>query len=186
MHSDLERKISHLMRITIASGLAGLDLSLKGEENMRQIDAREYISTLKELTKEGKEVSMLISGSSMSPYLVHARDSICFKKPDRRLKKGDMVFFQRTTGQYVMHRIVKIKKDGYYMLGDAQREIEGPIKEEQIFALVTRVKRRGKWEGPESFWWKFFAHVWIHLVPVRQGIVSVYRIGHRIFKKEKK
>ena len=89
---------------------------------MRTVDTRAYVSVLRELVKEGKEVSMLIAGSSMAPFLVHQRDYIYFKKPERNLRKGDMVFFERNNGQYVMHRIWKVKPDGYYIVGDAQTE----------------------------------------------------------------
>lgn len=144
---------------------------------MKRVDTIEYVSMLRELTEQGKEVSLLISGSSMSPFLIHERDYICFKKPERELKKGDMVFFQRENGQYVMHRIWKKKKDGFYMAGDGQQEIEGPIKREQIFAIITKVQRKGKWMGPGSFWWEFFEHVWIHLIPVRWILMKWYAKG---------
>lgn len=62
---------------------------------MKVVDTREYVGMLKELTEEGKEVSMLVFGSSMAPFLIHARDMIYFKKPDRELQKGDIVFFRR-------------------------------------------------------------------------------------------
>lgn len=141
---------------------------------MKRVNTREYVSVLRELTEEGKEVSMLISGNSMSPFLVSERDTIWFKKPDRKLKKGDMVFYQRKSGQFVMHRICKVKKDGYYLVGDAQQEIEGPLEWECIFAIVTKVKRKGKIQQPGNFWWEFFEHVWIHLIPMRSKIRRCY------------
>ena len=64
----------------------------------RVVDTREYLDVLRGLTEEGKEVSLLISGSSMAPFLIHARDYVYFRKPDRELKKGDIVFFQRDSG----------------------------------------------------------------------------------------
>lgn len=141
---------------------------------VRQINTREYISMLRELTEEGKEVSMTISGNSMSPFLIHARDVICFKKPDRELRRGDMVFYQRKTGQYVMHRIWKVGPDGYYIVGDAQQEIEGPVLREQIFAIITKVRRKGKWIEPGNPWWEFFEHLWIRMLPVRKIFISGY------------
>ena len=150
---------------------------------MKRVDTYEYVSVLKELVEEGKEVSMLIAGSSMSPFLCHQRDSICFKKPDRELKKGDMVFYQRESGQYVMHRIYKIKPDGYYMVGDAQTEIEGPLKREQIFGLITKVNRKGRWMKSGDFWWKFFEKVWIHMIPVRAVVVKTYGMFYKIREK---
>lgn len=141
---------------------------------MKLVDTREYVSVLRELTEQGKEVSLIISGSSMSPFLIHQRDYIYFKKPDRKLKKGDMVFYQRDSGQFVMHRIWKVKPDGYYIVGDAQTEIEGSVREDQIFALITKVQRKGKWLAPGDFWWEFFEHIWIHMVPVRRKIMAIY------------
>lgn len=139
----------------------------------KYLDTREYVSVLRELTESGREVSMQITGSSMSPFLIHERDTICFKKPDRELKKGDMVFFQRKNGQYVMHRIKKVRSEGYYIIGDAQTMIEGPIEREQIFAVITKVRRKGKWINPGDFWWEFFAHIWLHMIPLRHLLMRI-------------
>lgn len=141
---------------------------------MREVDTREYVSVLKELVEEGHQVSLLISGSSMSPFLCHHRDTIYFKQPDRDLKVGDMVFYQRRNGKYVMHRICRIRPEGYYMIGDAQREIEGPLQREQIFALITAVERKGKLIRPGDFWWEFFARVWLRVIPLRGLISRIY------------
>ena len=138
---------------------------------MRELDTAAYVGTLKALVEEGHEVSLLISGSSMAPFLIHHRDTIYFKAPDRELKPGDMVFYQRSSGQYFMHRIRFVNADGYYLIGDGQQITEGPIAREQIFALVTAVKRKGKVIRPGDFWWEFFARVWLRIVPLR-GIVS--------------
>ena len=55
---------------------------------MRLVDTRAYVGMLKELVEQGKEVRMVISGSSMAPFLIHGRDSIFFcswrkLRPDR-------------------------------------------------------------------------------------------------------
>lgn len=141
---------------------------------MRKIRTKEYISMLKQLTEDGKEVSMIITGSSMSPFLIHERDVIWFKKPNRELKKGDMVFFQRANGQYVMHRIQKVIKEDFYLIGDGQTEIEGPIHRNTIWAIVTQVRRKGKMLHPGDFWWEFFEHVWINLIPIRGILQKIY------------
>lgn len=144
---------------------------------MKLVNTQEYVSMLRELTEQGKEVNMLISGNSMSPFLMHGRDSIRLKKPDRKLRKGDMVFFQRKSGKFVMHRIIRVRKEGFYLLGDSQQssEIEGPIKECQIFALITSVCRKGRWIGPGNFWWEFFEHYWIRMIPFRRFFINTYR-----------
>ena len=141
---------------------------------MRRLDTDAYVSALRDLVNDGKECRLLISGSSMAPFLVHERDSIIFSKPQRELQRGDMVFYQRETGQFVMHRILHVKPEGLYIVGDAQTEIEGPVNPSQVFAVVTRAQRKGKWIGPGDFWWWFFRTVWIRLVPVRKIILKLY------------
>lgn len=53
---------------------------------MKFVDTRAYIDMLRELTDAGKEVSLIVAGSSMAPFLVHHRDTIFFSKPDSPLK----------------------------------------------------------------------------------------------------
>ena len=142
--------------------------------DVKQVDTREYVSVLREIAEEGKVVSMLIAGSSMAPFLCHNRDYIYFTKPERELRRGDMVFYQRDSGRYVMHRIYKVKPDGYYMVGDAQTQIEGPLRRNQIFAVITQVKRDGKMIRPGDFWWEFFEHIWIRIVPARRIVTALY------------
>ena len=108
---------------------------------MKVIDTREYVSVLKQLTDEGREVSMRIAGNSMAPFLIHERDTIFFRKPEAKLKKGDMVFFKRRNGQYIMHRIHHVKPDGYYIVGDAWLHMI-PLRR-PVMALYTKLLFRG-------------------------------------------
>ena len=140
----------------------------------RLVDTVEYVGVLRGLVEEGHEVSMLVSGSSMSPFLIHLRDTIYFKKPDRPLRAGDMVFYQRDSGQYVMHRILRVRGDAYDIIGDAQIEVERGVRRDQIFAVITRIRRKGKLIGPGDFWWTFFARVWTKLIPLRPLIARAY------------
>ena len=140
----------------------------------RFVDTSEYVGVLRGLVEEGHEVSMLVSGSSMSPFLIHLRDTIYFKKPERPLRAGDIVFYQRDSGQYVMHRILRVRGDAYDIIGDAQIEVERGVRRGQIFAIITRVKRKGKLIAPGDFWWTFFARVWTKLIPLRPLIARAY------------
>ena len=151
----------------------------------RVVDTGAYVSVLRELAESGKTVSMRIAGNSMSPFLVHDRDYIFFTRPEREIRRGDMVFYQRFTGQYGMHRVCRIKDNRYYLVGDAQTKVEGPLYREQIFALITAGKRKGKIVRPGDFWWEFFEHIWVRLIPARRLIVKSYSIISRVFPKKR-
>ena len=146
---------------------------------MNKLGTREYIDILRTVIDEGKEVNMRVLGSSMAPFVVHERDTIYFKRPERKLKKGDIAFFQRNNGQYVVHRIYKVKGDEYYFVGDNQTLIEGPIEKGQIFAIVTRVIRKGKEIRPGDPWWLFFQKIWINMIPLRRITIKAYGLIRR-------
>ena len=55
---------------------------------MKMMDTRAYVGMLKELVEQGREVRMVISGSSMAPFLIHGRDSIFFLYPGEGAAKG--------------------------------------------------------------------------------------------------
>ncbi|SDB12316.1 S24/S26 family peptidase [Eubacterium oxidoreducens] len=134
----------------------------------RDVDTKEYVTMLKELIEEGHQVNMVISGNSMSPFLISKRDEVWLNSPSRPLKAGDIVFFTRPGGQYVLHRIHHISQEGLYIIGDNQIEMEGPVPQDAVFAIVTSVKRKGIVYEPGDFWWWFFAHVWRHMIWYRK------------------
>lgn len=145
------------------------------EMNKRTVDIHTYVPVLRELIEQGKEVSLTITGSSMSPFLAHGRDQILIERPKDKLKKGDMAFYQRDNGAYVMHRICKVGDgDVYWFVGDAQTLIEGPVYRNQIFGSIKAVKRKGKWLQPKSFWWEFFRTFWLWIIPIRPLVCRIY------------
>ena len=87
------------------------------KDNRKIVDVYTYMPVLQELLSEGKKVSVTVTGNSMSPFLIHGRDRILIAPPDGNWKKGDMAFFIRTNGQYVMHRICRVDKNGNCFFG---------------------------------------------------------------------
>ena len=53
-----------------------------------KIDTKIYLSFLKEMIEQNTDVSIVISGNSMSPFLVNQRDVIYLSKINRKLKNS--------------------------------------------------------------------------------------------------
>ncbi len=149
----------------------------------RIVNIYEYMPVMKELITQGKKVSFTITGNSMSPFMIHGRDQVLIEQPSGQWKKGDIGFFQRENGAYILHRICRIDSCGNcWFVGDGQTNIEGPIRPQQIFGKITAVKRKGKWVRAGSFWWEFFEHVWIRIVPFRPLLCRIYGIFKKIVR----
>ena len=57
-------------------------------------------------------------GDSMMPLIKEGRDLIIIEKTQGRLKKYDVPLYKRDSGQYVLHRILKVREDDYVICGD--------------------------------------------------------------------
>lgn len=117
---------------------------------MKTISAGTYLPILQALILDGKTVCLNISGSSMAPFLIHQRDSVRLQRPEHPPISGDIVLYQRENGQFILHRICRIKNGFYYLAGDNQTVLEGPVPPKQIFAVVTAVCRKGQWFKAED------------------------------------
>lgn len=80
-------------------------------------------------------VIVSIKGTSMLPLLVEASDTVKLVAPNN-LKASDVVLYERSTGELVLHRIIKIKDNKYIMCGDNQFVLEKNISKEQIIAVM--------------------------------------------------
>ena len=117
---------------------------------------------------------LTISGNSMAPFLVHGRDTVYLSRISEPLKPGDVVLYRRKNGSYVLHRIHSIQSPFYTMAGDAHPGVEPGIHRDQILAIMTCAKRKGKLEQPGTFWWEFFRTTWLRIIPLRKTAMGLY------------
>lgn len=153
------------------------------EHKVRVLPPEELMEQLLGLLNDTEYVPLVISGFSMTPFLVHRRDTVYLSKVNRPLKRGDMILYRRRGGAYVLHRVYRVEKESFSLVGDAQTLIEKDVRPEQVLALVTAVRRKGKLLQPGSFWWDFFEKVWIRLVPLRPLLVRVYSGMANLFRQ---
>ncbi len=83
-------------------------------------------------------------GDSMYP-LIQPRDLLVIKKLSRPIRRFDVPLYKRDSGQYVLHRVMKIKKDGsYVMCGDNRSLLECGITDRHIIGILTDIIRNGQ------------------------------------------
>ena len=151
--------------------------------DIRVLSPEELMGPLLGLLEETDAVPLVISGGSMTPFLVPKRDSVYLSKADRELKRGDMVLYRRDNGQYVLHRVFCVENGLYTMVGDAQTVLEPGIRGDQIRAVVTAVRRKEKLLQKNSFWWLFFEKIWIRMVSLRPVIMKTYQLMKRLLSR---
>ena len=146
------------------------------ERHQRVMQPEILLEEYRQLLKDENitALPLVISGNSMSPFLVHGRDTVYLSRLDRPAKKGDVLLYKRESGSYILHRVYKVEKDSYTMVGDAQTQLEQGIRQDQIIAIMTSALRKGKLQKKGSFWWEFFEKLWIRIIPLRPIITKIY------------
>lgn len=133
--------------------------------------------------ESGGEARLVVTGDSMYPTLRHRKDVVYLKKPDRQLKKKDLILYQRENGQYVLHRIVtKPKNDAFICCGDNQWEKE-PVTSDQVVALAERFTRKGRTHTAIDLRYRLWIGFWVGLFPLRRPLLKLRRFLGRLRRK---
>lgn len=144
------------------------------EHNVKVLAPEELMEPLLALLEETESVPLVISGYSMTPFLLHGRDTVYLSRIKEPLKRGDMVLYRRDTGAYILHRVYRVEGETYTMVGDAQTQLEPGIRKDQVLAKVVAVRRKGKLLKKGHFLWDFFEKTWIGMVPARPMAMAAY------------
>ena len=92
------------------------------------------------LDKDG-ELYFTNVGYSMYPLIKEREDILHIVKSDT-FKKGDIVLYKSHVDHYVLHRILKIKKDKIILAGDYNYFKDQPITKEMILGTLVSIKKK--------------------------------------------
>ena len=121
-------------------------------------------------------------GDSMMPLLRQHRDIMVIRKITSPLQKNDAVLFKRPTGQYVLHRIVKVCKNGQYRIVGDNRAFPETVPEEWIIGILTEIIRDGEHLSVESDEYKAY----LKTVPRHRFRLKLKAFPRRVLGKMKR
>lgn len=125
----------------------------------------------------------------MLPLIRQDKDLVLIsKKPEGRLRKYDVPLYKRDSGQYVLHRVLKVRKNDYVLCGDNRRHRETGISDRHIIGVLTAVVRDGKKLPTSSLRYRLYSHLWCDLFYVRAFLIwcrdSIKRIKRILCRKQ--
>ena len=116
------------------------------------------------LEKDG-ELFFTNVGYSMYPLIKQREDILHIIKTDD-YKKGDIILFKSNVEHYVLHRVLKIKKDKIIAAGDYNYFKDQPISINQILGKLISIKKKdgqeidlSKDKKARKFFYTNFFHV---------------------------
>ncbi len=134
-----------------------------------------------EIKKSGRIIYTNV-GDSMMPYIKRGRDVLVISEVNGRLNKYDVPLYKRDSGQYVLHRILKVRENDYVICGDNRWNKEYGITDRHIIGILTGVIRDGQEIPVTSRKYRIYVHLWCDLFPVRAFILRVCQFVKRRLK----
>ena len=107
----------------------------------KSVHLYELSDAMRLVLEQGGEVSFVTAGVSMLPLLRNRMDTAFLHKPLGPIRRGDVIFYRRDNGKYVLHRVIGRRKDGFVLRGDNLHEKEYGIRNDQVIAVLIAVRR---------------------------------------------
>lgn len=150
----------------------------------KRIFLMEVCSLMVETLQRGGEVAFAPAGNSMLPMLRNRQDKIVLVKAPEKLKKYDIPLYRRDNGQFVLHRVVAVKKDGYVLCGDHQGQLEYGVRHDQVMAIV-KAFYRGKMyiDCRTGKAYRLYCMIWTGLFPARKLFFRLQGLAGRARNK---
>ncbi|MBQ3589817.1 MAG: S24/S26 family peptidase [Clostridia bacterium] len=141
--------------------------------NKMELDLKEFWPLINETISTGGEFRLFHKGTSMMPLLRQGIDSVLLVSPTN-IKKNDIVLYERPSGQLVMHRIIKVKRNSYLICGDNQYILEKGITDANMLAKVKGIYRGEEYFDIENKQYKKY----VRKLPIRRfKIKLLYALG---------
>lgn len=139
-------------------------------------------STFEDEIKRTGRIIYTNVGDSMMPLIKQGRDVLVISVVNGRLKRYDIPLYKRDSGQYVLHRILKVRKNDYVICGDNRCNKEYGITDRHIIGVLSGIIRDGREIPVTDIKCRIYAHLWCDFFPVRVLIIRIRQIFKRRLK----
>lgn len=135
-----------------------------------------------ELRRSGKLVYTNV-GCSMLPLLRQGKDLMVISpRPSGRLRRYDAVLYKRGD-KYILHRILKVRKNDYVICGDHNWRREYGITDGQIIGILSSFVRDGKEISVTDRHYLLYVHLWCDFFYIRAAVLWCTAVLRRLKRK---
>jgi len=142
------------------------------------------MSKLEEYLDRNESLTYWNRGRSMLPLIREGKDLVTVEKKGdgQRFKRFDVVLY-RKNGKLILHRIIKVRKADYVIMGDNTYRPETGISDDIILGKMTVFERNGMRRTVRDPIYLVYVYLWWFFFPIR-WIANVFaNCSRRILKK---
>ncbi len=144
------------------------DIGFMADIKREKVSLSELYPAMRAMLDSGGEFLFYPDGASMLPTVRAGRDGVFLRRAES-IRRGDILLFRRRDGSFVLHRLVKRKKDGsLVMRGDNQYIDEGGISPEAVEGKASAILRGEKRVSTSSLSFRFKSACRLSFYPMRK------------------
>ncbi|MBR2591107.1 MAG: S24/S26 family peptidase [Clostridia bacterium] len=131
------------------------------------------MSEYKRVIEKYGVLSFTPSGSSMWPIISNRADTVIIKTPPKVLKKYDVAFYERASGQAVLHRVIKVHENTYDMCGDSHTAVEKGVPFDAVFGIMAGYYKGKKYiDCEKNLLYKVIVRFWSFSIFFRRCMIK--------------
>ena len=143
------------------------------------VELDELYPLIKEVIDKGGEFRLFPRGTSMLPLLCEGDDSVMLGAATD-IKEGDVLFYRRKNGAFVLHRLIE-KRDGTFtMCGDHQVGLEYGIEPHQVLAKMVGYYKGDVYHAIDEPQYLEYVKKRINSFPFYRKNPTIYKILRKI------
>ncbi len=167
----------------------------KHNGNVKHVTLASLEPIIREQLSNGGSAVFTVKGVSMSPLLKDGKSEVQIVPAVFPLRKYQIPLYKRADGQFVLHRIIRVKKNGYVCRGDHQVEKEEPVTDDMVIGILHAFRSGTRWRTPSSPLLRLYAVLWVTTARPRAYLRAAaavlctrrsYRKDHKITQKRAK
>lgn len=150
-------------------------------DSLRSVSVQQWC----ELARSGAApaVTIQLDGDSMRPMIRRNQDTVTIHPLTRTLKIGDVVLFYNDAGQYVVHRVWKLREAYVRTVGDNCWNPDPWMPEDHVLGLAVTLRRGKRAYNLNGAFFRSMGRLRMACRPmrniVRSGMIRVNRLIHR-------
>lgn len=138
-------------------------------------------NTVESVLAQNGEYAATTAGVSMFPLLRDRKYAVTVRSCSGRLQKYDVALFRRGS-QLVLHRVVRVEGDRYYIRGD--NCVGGEyVSDEQILGILTEINGKNKRIRTTDCSYRIYSRLIVFFHPLRTLRGKVGNLYRKIKKK---
>lgn len=151
---------------------------------MAEYQATEGSRLIQTIQKEGKIVTVPV-GISMWPMLKNRKDHIVIVTVNRPLRRYDVPMYRRPDNRFILHRIIKVRKDGGYVIcGDNLWRKEYHVHDEDIVGVLAGFFKGDRYiDCEKNRWYHAYVYIWRFLYPIRSCFLIAKEYGGKLKRR---